>query len=193
MTRRPRLPLLLSALLGLVIAAPASRGADYRIDNAHSHAEFSVRLLWVRQVAGRFTDLRGEVSLNALRDTAVVRATVDVDSVAMSSARLRRWVLDPEFFDARRFPTISFVSAPLAVRSLDRGGELPGWLTLRGVTRPVAFRLEPASCTLQRDTVCRIEVRGQIQRSDYGMNAHRTALSDTVNLGMMITLEAAAH
>ena len=108
-------------------------------------------------------------------------------------ARLRRWVLDPEFFDVRGFPEIHFVSAPLAVRSLDAGGELPGWLTLRGVTRPVLFRLEPASCTLQRDTVCQIEVRGQIQRSDYGMDGHHTAVSDTVNLGLLITLDAAAH
>lgn len=182
----------LALLVALAVAAAPARPADYLIDNARSHAEFSVRLLWVRQIGGRFTDLHGEISLNPLRDTAVVEATVDVDSVAMPSARLRRWVLDPEFFDARRFPTIHFVSAPLAVRSLDRGGPLPGRLTLRGVTRPVEFRLEPASCTLQRDTVCQIEVRGQIQRSDYGMVGHSTAVSDTVNLGLLITLEPAA-
>ena len=188
MMRAAWLPL----LVALLAIAPA-RGADYRINTSRSHAEFNVRLLWVRQINGRFTDIHGEVTLNGLRDTAVVRATVNVDSVAMSSARLRRWVLDPEFFDVRRFPEIHFVSAPLAVRSLDAGGELPGWLTLRGVTRPVLFRLEPASCTLQRDTVCQIEVRGQIQRSDYGMDGHHTAVSDTVNLGLLITLDAAAH
>ncbi|HEX5304599.1 MAG TPA: YceI family protein [Dyella sp.] len=181
----------LPLLVALLAIAPA-RGADYRIDTAHSYAEFSVRLLWVRQISGRFTRIDGEVTLNALRDTAVVEATVSVDSVAMSSARLRRWVLDPEFFDARRFPDIRFVSAPLAVGSLDAGGELPGWLTLRGVTRAVLFRLEPASCTLERDTTCQIEVRGSIQRSDYGMVGHHTAVSDTVNLGLMITLDPTA-
>ncbi|MGA0588504.1 YceI family protein [Dyella sp. KRB-257] len=186
MRRAAWLPL----LIALLAIAPA-RGADYRIDTARSHAEFNVRLLWVRQIKGRFTDIHGEVTLNALRDTAVVEATVNVDSVVMSSARLRRWVLDAEFFDARRFPEIHFISAPLAVRSLDAGGKLPGWLTLRGVTRPVLFRLEPASCTLQRDTVCRIEVRGSIRRSDYGMSGHRAAVSDTVNLGLMIRLDAA--
>jgi len=184
------LPLLFALLL---LPPAAASAADYRIDSARSHAEFSVRLLWVRQIAGRFTHIVGDVTLNPLRDMAVVQATVDVDSVAMSSARLRRWVLDPEFFDARRFPSIRFVSAPLAVGALDQGGALPGWLTLRGVTRPVQFRLEPASCTLRRDTVCRIEVRGQIRRSDYGMNAHRTAVSDNVDLGLMITLDAAAR
>jgi len=182
------LPLLLSLLFPVAAAA-----ADYRIDSARSHAEFSVRLLWVRQVGGRFTHIEGDVTLNPLRDTAVVRATVDVNSVAMSSARLRRWVLDPEFFDVRLFPTIQFVSAPLPVRALDQGGDLPGWLTLRGVTRPVQFRLEPAACTLRHDAACQIEVRGQVQRSDYGMNGHRTAVSDTVDLGLLITLDAAAR
>lgn len=183
----------LPLLVALLVAFPSASAADYRIDRTRSHAEFSVRLLWVRQIGGRFTRIEGDVTLNPLRDTAVVEATVDVHSVAMSSARLRRWVLDPEFFDARRFPTIRFLSVPLPVRALDQGGPLPGWLTLRGVTRPVQFRLEPASCTLRQDTVCRIEVRGQIRRSDYGMNAHRTAVSDTVDLGMLITLGAAAH
>jgi len=88
-------------LLFALVLCPA-RGADYRIDSPHSHAEFAVRLLWVRQINGRFTDIHGDVTLNPLRDTAVVQATVDVDSVAMTSARLRRWVLDPEFFDVRR-------------------------------------------------------------------------------------------
>lgn len=186
MTRAAWLPLLVAALA----CAPA-RAADYHIDNARSHAEFSVRLLWVRQIDGRFTDIRGDVTLNPLRDTAVVEATVTVNSVAMPSARLRRWVLDPEFFDVRRFPEIHFVSAPLAVRSLDRGGELPGWLTLRGVTRPVQFRLEPADCTLQAGALCRIEVRGSVHRSDYGMDGHSTAVSDTVQLGLLITLDPA--
>jgi len=180
---------LLAAFLVAPFAAPA---ADYRIDNARSHAEFRVRLLWVRHISGRFTRIQGEVNLNPLRDTAVVQATVDVDSVAMTSSRLRRWVLDPEFFDARRFPTIQFVSAPLPVRALDQGGPLPGWLTLRGVTQPVEFRLEPGHCTLRRNTACQIEVRGEIQRSDYGMSSHSTVVSDTVELGLNITLDAAA-
>ncbi|HET6433003.1 YceI family protein [Dyella sp.] len=187
MTRAAR-PLLLVLML---LACASVRGADYRIDTARSHAEFSVRLLWVRQINGRFTEIHGEVTLSPLRDSAVVEATVAVDSVAMASARLRRWVLDPEFFDVRRFPQIHFVSAPLAVRSLDRGGELPGWLTMRGVTRPVQFRLEPASCTLARGSVCRIEVRGSVHRSDYGMDGHSTAVSDTVQLGLLITLDPA--
>jgi polyisoprenoid-binding protein YceI len=183
MIRAALLPLLVAAL----ISAPV-HGADYRIDNARSYADFSVRLLWVRQISGRFNDIHGEVTLNPLRDTAVVEATVDVNSVAMTSARLRRWVLDPEFFDVRRYPTIHFISAPLAVRSLDQGGDLPGLLTVRGVMLPVKFRLEPASCTLKKDTLCQIRVRGDIQRSDYGMDSHSTALSDTVQLGLTITL-----
>lgn len=180
-------PLLLILLL---IVAPL-RGADYRIDSAHSHAEFGIRLLWVHQIHGHFADIHGEVTLNPLRDSVVVEATLNVDSVQMSSARLRRWVLDPEFFDARRYPTIHFTSAPLSVGSLDQGGALPGWLTLRGVTRPVRFQLEPADCTLRPGAICHIEVRGVIRRNEFGMNSHHTALSNDVALGLLITLQPA--
>jgi len=55
----------------------------------------------------------------------------------------------------------------------------------------VLFRLEPGSCTLRVHTLCRIVVSGSIKRSDYGMNSHSTAVADTVQLGLNITLEPA--
>lgn len=66
------------------------------------------------------------------------------------------------------------------------------WLTLYGVVRPVLSRLEPASRMLQCATLCQIEVRGQIQRSDDGIDGPPIAPSDTVNPGPLTTLDEAA-
>lgn len=172
-------------------AAPALHAADYRIDPARSHAEFGVRLLWLSQVTGSFERIDGEVTLSARRDQAVVDARIAVDSIQMSSERFRRWVLAPEFFDVARYPVIHFVSEPVPLASLERGGELYGTLTLRGVSRPARFELLPSSCPLEQPQACRIEVRGDIQRSDFGMTGHRTALSDQVRLGLLIAINRA--
>jgi polyisoprenoid-binding protein YceI len=150
-----------------------------------------VRLLWVHQISGRFARIDGDVTLSPRRDTAVVRATVLVDSVQMDSERMRRWVMTPEFFDAARYPTIQFTSSPFATHALEFGGELPGLLTLRGISRPVIFELQPSRCTMKPTEPCMIEVRGSIQRSDYDMTGHRTALSDRVQMGLLITIQPA--
>lgn len=182
------------ALLGLVLllARPAG-AADYRIDVARSHAEFGVRLFWLRRVSGRFQQIAGEVSLNPRRDSAVVDARIAVGSVSMDSERFRRWVLAPEFFDVAQYPSIHFVSEPIPLAALGQGGELQGWLTLRGVTRPARFELQAAHCQPHSAEQCVLEVHGHIRRSDFGMDSHRAAVSDRVDLGMTVTLEHARN
>lgn len=178
-------------LAALLLAAWPAHAADYRIDPARSHADFGVRLLWLSQIMGRFEEIDGDVTLSSLHDTAVVDAHITVDSIQMSSDRIRRWVLAPEFFDASHYPSIHFVSAPISLAMLEKGGSLEGTLTLRGVTRPAHFELLPSRCPLHEPQECVISVRGTIQRSDFGMSGHRTAVSDRVDLGMRISLDYA--
>ncbi|RDI99178.1 YceI family protein [Dyella solisilvae] len=175
----------------LLLAALPAHAADYRIDPTRSHADFGVRLFWLSQIAGRFEEIDGDVTLSALHDTAVVDARITVDSIQMSSDRIRRWVLAPEFFDVSHYPSIRFVSEPISLATLEKGGELDGTLTLRGITHPAHFELLPSRCPLTSPQQCVISVRGTIQRSDYGMSGHRAALSDKVELGMMISLDYA--
>ncbi|WP_243040683.1 YceI family protein [Dyella sedimenti] len=175
----------------LLLAMPLAHASDYRIDPIHSHADFGVRLFWLSQISGRFEEIDGDVTLSALRDTAVVDAHITVDSIHMASDRIRRWVLAPEFFDASHYPSIHFVSQPISLGMLERGGALDGTLTLRGITRPAHFELMPSHCPLSAPQQCVIAVRGTIQRSDFGMSAHRAAVADKVELGMSISLDYA--
>lgn len=184
---------LVGSLAVLLLATLPAHAADYRISPERSHADFGVRLFWVSQISGRFEQIDGDVTLSALRDTAVVDAQIAVDSIHMSSERIRRWVLAPEFFDVSRYPTIHFVSEPVALDTLEKGGDLEGTLTLRGVTRPARFQLLPSHCPLHQPRECVIAVRGTLQRSDFGMSGHRAALSDKVELGMSISLDYASR
>jgi len=170
----------------------AAPSASYLIDSAHSQAVFGVRLLWLHEISGRFRHIDGAV-LGGPRDgTVVVRANIAVDSVTMDSARMRRWVLAPEFFDVADYPFIRFVSDPLPLATLEYGGPLPGRLSLRGVTAPVTFTLHPLYCTGLPPTSCRISLNGTLQRGEFGMIAHGTTLSDRVELNLAITLRPIA-
>jgi polyisoprenoid-binding protein YceI len=145
-----------------------------------------VRLLWVTKVTGVFEQIRGDIAINETDHTAIVQATIDAESLRMDSARFRRWVLAPEFFDAQNYPSIHFVSAPLSLDALATGSELDGELTMRGVTRPAHFTLLPSNCTAQALAGCTLQALGVIDRTDFGMRGRRGALADKVELGLMI-------
>jgi len=180
---------LFSAIALLLSAAPLA-AADLRIDPVRSRAEFSVRLLWVSNVSGAFDGIRGDVSIDHAAQTAVVRADIDTESIRMESARLRRWVLAPEFFDSVHYPTIHFESSPTPLLLLTEGGDVEGKLTLRGITQPVTFHLQGNRCSPESLVGCVLQLQGMIDRTDFEMRGRRGALADRVNLGMAIVLEA---
>jgi polyisoprenoid-binding protein YceI len=120
----------------------------------------------------------------------VVRADIDTESIRMESARLRRWVLAPEFFDSVHYPNIHFESSPTPLLLLTRGGDVEGKLTLRGITQPVIFHLQGNRCSPESLAGCVLQLQGMIDRTDFEMRGRRGALSDRVNLGMAIVLEA---
>ena len=174
------------------LAVPAVRSTDFRIDGSRSHAEFGVRLLWLHTVSGRFAQISGEVQLDP-HELATVDARIQTASLTMDSARFRRDVLAPEFFDAGRYPLIRFLSAPVPLARLTDGGPLDGQLSLRGVTLPVRFELLPARCRPLAARGCLIEARGLISRSAFGMTSYRATVSDQVQLGLLIALDPSSH
>ena len=178
---------LLRVIALLLLAAPVA-AADLRIDSSRSRAEFSVRLLWVSTVAGSFDGIRGDVVIDPKTRTAVVRADLETESIHMESSRLRRWVLAPEFFDSEHHPNIHFESSPTPLALFSGGGTVEGSLTLRGITRPVTFRLAPNNCNNAAMAGCVLHLQGTIDRTDFDMRGRRGALADRVNLGMAIVL-----
>ncbi|WP_240922362.1 YceI family protein [Oleiagrimonas sp. C23AA] len=165
-----------------------------RIDTRASYAEFSVRLFWLRHIGGRFSKVLGRGKLlPGHRNQAPqvrVEAWVQVQSVQLDWQRMRKQLLSADFFDALQYPYMHFVSSPLALDKLRTGGSVEGALTIRGVTRHVRFRLLPTQCPDPGQKACAVSVRGQIRRSRYGMTAHRTLLSDHVQLVLHIRLDA---
>jgi len=102
------------------------------------------------------------------------------------------WARSGDFFDAQRHPWIRFRASGQPERTLREGGELRGELTLRGITRPVSFVLEPSECP-RPGIDCAVHARGEVQRSDFGMDARRIVLGDRVVLDFAIRAEPAGE
>lgn len=100
------------------LVAPAGTWAA---DHVHSNVSFEVAYAGTNTFRGSFRDFTAVLADGRLEGSASV-AGVDV-----KDEQLNGHLLTPDFFDAERFPEITFRSDDL------RTGEL----TIKGVTRPV--------------------------------------------------------
>ncbi|WP_379988746.1 YceI family protein [Dokdonella soli] len=184
---RPRrsLPWLAATLLVAHLACADAPHDIVELDSPRSHATFRVKVMWLIGIRGEFSAVQGNVDIDRFRSQAVVDARIDADSVRMNVRGYEDWVKSAEFFDASVHPEIRFVSDPFPLQRLRNGGELPGTLTLRGVSQPVRFMLEPATCA-QPGHDCPIVATGMISRSPFGMRSRLGTLSDKVELDFSV-------
>jgi polyisoprenoid-binding protein YceI len=174
--------LLVVALLVLAGAAPACAG---EIDTALSRIGFALTTRWGQALEGRFPSYRGEVEVlpDGRRRVRLVLSTRAVEIVDHPSySRITR---GRGFFDAERFPEISFVSQPYDEQLTRDGGLLVGTLRMRDVARHEVFAIEPSTCT-RPGLDCDVVASGDVRRSDYGMGRWGLALADEVRFSLRI-------
>ena len=85
--------------------------ATWQLDPAHSSVEFSVKHMMMTTVRGRFKSV--QATLRGDRDhpeDAGVEATIETASIDTGVADRDAHLRGPDFFDAERFPNITFRS-----------------------------------------------------------------------------------
>lgn len=182
--------LLIALLAASPAAGPTSPSSAFAIDGRRSEVVFRVQLrAKQREVEGRVAAPRGELTGSA-RAGWRVQVKVDGRSLRVDGPRwMERATRSDAFLAVNRHPAIRFASDRFEDRVLHAGGELPGQLTLRGLTRPVSLRLLPSDCARPGQD-CDIHVQGQLSRQDFGMTAYRAFLKDGVELRFRMRLRA---
>jgi polyisoprenoid-binding protein YceI len=100
-------------------------------DKIHSTVGFAVPYM-AGTFQGTFSDFDARLSDGALRGTA------EVASVEVKDPNLATHLQSPEFFDAERFPRLSFAASQISRSGDDL--EIAGGLTLKGHTEPVEIK-----------------------------------------------------
>ena len=133
----------LAFLLWLAAAAAAyAQPATWKIDPGHSATSFSVRHMVVSNVKGVFDGPTGTITFDPA-DLTTLKVDVSIDTRTINTRNADRDsdLRGPLFFDAAKFPKMTFRSRraePLAPGRL----KLVGDLTIRNVTREVALDVE---------------------------------------------------
>lgn len=161
------------ATLFAILAVPALSLADaWNIDTAHTQSGFSVKHLVISSVKGDFGKTAGIVNLDDADVTkSTVEATIDVSSINTRIADRDTHLKSPDFFDAAKFPTISFKSTKVE-KAGDGKLKVTGDLTMKGVTKAVTLDVSGPTAEIKDpwgNTRRGLQARGKINRQDFGL------------------------
>ncbi len=123
------------------VEIPGYVAGTWTIDSVHSEVSFTVRHMMVSKVRGRFDKFEGSITTAPDPLGSGVTATVDLSSVNTGNETRDNHIRSEDFFHVEKHPTMTFRSTGIREHG-DDGYLLDGDLSLRGVTRPVTFRLE---------------------------------------------------
>jgi len=166
------------------------------IDPAHTEIQFKVKHLVISTVSGQFDRFEGTV-WSLADDFSDLEAdfSADIDSINTSQADRDTHLKSPDFFDAVRYPKLTFQSK--SIRSKGDGGfVMKGDLTIRGTTKSV--ELDVVYGGTMKDPwgnmKAGFEVSGKINRKDYGLTWNAVTetgglvVADEVKLQMNVEL-----
>jgi polyisoprenoid-binding protein YceI len=182
----------LAAVLTLALGAGAlhAQGSDWKIDGAHSEADFAIKHMAISTVHGSFRGVSGTIHFDAANVAkSSVEAKIDVNTVDTGVAARDTHLKSPDFFDVAKFPAMTFKSTSVA-KSGD-GYAVTGELTLHGVTKGVVLKLEePGKEQADPKGAKRgFTATTTINRKDFGLLwANKTGTGDAV-LGDDIKIE----
>lgn len=172
---------------------------DWQIDAGHSTFEWAIRHMLVSTIKGAFVGVSGTIRYDPEDVTASrVRAEIDMTTVDSHNAGRDERLRGETMFDVARYPTATFASG--RVESLEgQHFRVIGDLTLRGVTREVAFDTTFEGIAEQPNGIPRaaFTARATIRRTAFGFNPGREmpagglTTSDEVALTMYTTCHPA--
>jgi polyisoprenoid-binding protein YceI len=189
-------------VVGSAVAAlfslPALAGTTaYKIDPAHSSAQFAVTHLMISTVRGEFHGVNGVVVVDDSDiSKSSVDVTIDATSVDTREPDRNKHLKSADFFDVANYPTITFKSTK--VESAGAGKlKVTGDLTIRGVTKKTVLEVTAPKPTIKDPWGFeRTAVSGstKINRQDFGVAWNKSldsggvVVSDNVDITLDVEM-----
>lgn len=143
--------------------APAGTWAA---DPVHSNVSFEVAYAGVNTFRGSFRDFAATLAGDSLEGSA------EVASVDVKDEQLNGHLQTPDFFDAQRYPEITFTATELT-RHEDDTVTARGGLTIKGTTRPItlegAIAPAPSVDPFGRERLG-LRLEASIDRTEFGVS-----------------------
>lgn len=165
----------------------AEDGHLYRVKTDSSKMGFCVNSQ-MGMVSGRFQNFQGGIALKEPDNQTLI--SVDMSSIETDTLFLKDILQSEKFFDIEDFPELVFISSGFEWLN-DTRAIIKGDLSIRGVTKPVAFYVEitEVEADLGDSDSILVKATTTIQRSEFGLQALSPLVSDKVNLCLSVKAE----
>jgi polyisoprenoid-binding protein YceI len=178
------------AIVSSLFALPAfAEQVEWAIDGAHSHVGFTVPHMVVSEVDGEFKTFSGKALIDEKDLTkSAVEFSADAASVDTDNADRDKHLKSPEFFDAAKFPKVTFKSTKIS--KAGKGYKLTGDLTIHGVTKSVTLdaTVSQAITNPWGKEVRGVKITGKIKREDFGLTWNKALDKGGVVVGNDVSL-----
>ena len=166
----------------------------YDLDAAHKRVGFVVRHLMVSKVRGQFAEASATITIAEDPLQSTVTASIVTASVSTGQADRDNHLRTGDFFEAEKFPTMTFVSTSITPDGSDY--KLAGDLTIKGVTKPVTFDLEFEGVVTDPwgNTKAGFTAEAEVNRKEWGLDYNAVLEAGGVLIGekVKLTLEIEA-
>ena len=182
--RKPNLRLIVLLALALTLLSAAAWTAtspaktqplSVQVERAFTNVGFSIMEFGVMKQDGSFRDFSGDVLYDAGHpERSHVNFTVQVASLDARSHNREHVVLSDDFFDAQRFPTMTFASTSVAAKP-DNALDVTGDLTIHGVTKRVTVPVHYLGIheISNGEKFAGFETTFTVDRTEFGVNGSR--------------------
>jgi polyisoprenoid-binding protein YceI len=175
-------PILMALLMALYPAVAGAYPAKYFLDQRYATIQFTTSGLFNTQ--GYFRHFKGNlaIDLENLQNSAIT-VVIDDSVIDMPWASGISTLKSPAYFDSDKFPKITFRSISIR-RESKAHYKIDGALTIRGITRDQVMEatLIDVPSGIQTPSAADFIVTGSLHRSEFGMVADRSVVSDAISL-----------
>jgi polyisoprenoid-binding protein YceI len=161
----------------------------WTVDPVHSSVGFEVKHMMISTVRGHFKLFDGTLEAAEDYHDSQVEGSVRVASIDTNNADRDAHLLSPDFFDAEKYPEISFESTEIEHVVLGTY-RVKGDLTIKGITRQIEVEASVegvAEDPWGKERVG-IAVRGVIDRTDFGLTWQQSLTSGGLLVGEQVAL-----
>jgi polyisoprenoid-binding protein YceI len=166
-------PLLLSLAAALASGAVHAAPATYTIDPNHTFPSFEADHMGISVWRGKINSNTGTVTLDKDAGYGIVDINIDLASIDFGQDALNKWAQGADFFDLAKYPKAGY-KGKLTGFANGVPTEVVGELTLHGITKPLALKLNSFKCVphpmLKRE-LCGADAYTVFKRDQFGLSA----------------------
>jgi polyisoprenoid-binding protein YceI len=154
----------------LILSMGLANAAIYDVDTSHTNVGFTVKHMMITNVNGNFGTYDANIDFDpATKTFKTFSATVETNSINTGIEKRDDHLRSEDFFASQKFPKMTFEMTSYKADGTD--GEMKGNLTIRGITKPVTFKVEDIGTIKDFKNQNRVgfALKGKINRMDYDL------------------------